>query len=350
LALSVAAGGPAQPPTPQPAPSPPGQPAPWANKFFLPDIATNREQTPPPVIVHNFGDVPHGTLCVHTFTITNVYESPMQITEVRKSCQCLDFVPMTRVLQPNETAEFTVTMHSGKFVGNNAQKFYVSFGPKFISTAVIELRANSRTDVTVNPGAVSFGTIAAGTKAAPQSVVVKYSGRNRDWKLTEVVPPQGPLEVQLTETNRGGPIRGGAEYQVTVTLKPTAPAGAITEQVSIKTNDPTNPLVQITVTGMIAAPLEVSPNKVRFDDVPVGKVGTQRVLIRAAKPFQVLGVDGAGEGITVELPPAAALPVQVLTVKFESTKPGAVARELRIRTDLDGNGVALLPVEATGTK
>ena len=92
-------------------------PPPWANKFFLPDIATNREQTPPPVITHNFGEVPHGTLCVHKFTVTNIYDAPMQITEVRKSCTCLDYVPMTKVLQPNETAEFTVTMNTGKFVG-----------------------------------------------------------------------------------------------------------------------------------------------------------------------------------------------------------------------------------------
>ena len=60
----------------------------------------------------------------------------MQITEVRKSCHCLDFIPMTKVLQPNETGEFVITMNTGKFVGFNAQTFYVTFGPKFVSTAV----------------------------------------------------------------------------------------------------------------------------------------------------------------------------------------------------------------------
>src|SRR5438067_7454994 len=38
----------------------------------------------------------------------------------------------------------------------------------------------------------------------------------------------------------------------------------------IKTNDPTHPLVQIAVTGGVAAPLELAPGKVRFDAVPVG--------------------------------------------------------------------------------
>ena len=130
---------------------------------------------------------------------------------------------MTKVLQPNETAEFTVTMNSGKFVGFNAQTFYVTFGPKYVSTAVIRVQATSRTDVSVNPGGVAFGTVPQGSRPT-QSVIIKYRGKIRDWKLTEVVPVQGPFEVKLTEISRGGPFRGGAEYQVDVTLKPNATA------------------------------------------------------------------------------------------------------------------------------
>ncbi len=134
--LSLVIGAAAQPPastTPmptapaaQPAQPAPPPPAPWANKFFLPDIATNRDQPAPRVITHNFGEVPHGTLCTQKFTITNIYDVPMQITDVRKGCTCLDYVPMLKTLQPNETAEFIVTMNTGKFVGFNAQSYYWS--------------------------------------------------------------------------------------------------------------------------------------------------------------------------------------------------------------------------------
>src|SRR5262245_11643824 len=253
---------PSKPTPPAPAAQPAQAAAPWANKFFLPDIAANREQTPPPVVMHNFGEVPHGTVCSHTFTITNIYDVPMQITEVRKSCTCLDHVPMDKTLQPNETAEFTVTMNTGKFVGFNTQTFYVTFGPKYVSTAVIRVSATSRTDVSINPGGVAFGTVPLGTRPT-QSVSVKYSGKARDWKLNEVAPVQGPFEVKVTETSRGGPFRGGVEYQVEVTLKATATPGLVAEQVNIKTSDATHPVVQIAVTATIAAPLELAPNKVR---------------------------------------------------------------------------------------
>ncbi len=348
LSLTIAAT--AQPTTPTPAsPQPPAQANPWANKFFLPDIATNRDQAAPAVITHNFGEVPHGTLCVHKFTVTNIYDTPMQITEVRKSCTCLDYVPMTKVLQPNESAELTVTMNTGKFVGANAQTFYVTFGPKFISTAVVRVSATSRTDVGINPGAVNFGTVPQGTRVN-QSVQVKYSGRTRDWKITEVVQGAWPFDVRLTETNRGGPLRGGAEYQVDVTLSANAVPGAISEQITLKTNDPTNPLIQIGVTGTVAAPLELAPNKVRLE-AKVGETATQRVLVRAAKPFKVVGVEGADGGVTVDLPAtAAALPVQVITVKFEPKQAGTTTKQLRVRTDLEGSATAALPVEVIGVK
>ena len=351
LGLSNLDGG--QPPVPaQPAPAAlPAQPAPWANKFFLADIDKNRDQAAPAVIQHNFGDVPHGTLCTHTFTVTNIYDAPMQITEVRKSCTCLDYTPMAKVLQPNESAEFTVTMNSGKFVGTNSQTFYVTFGPKFVSTAVIRVSANSKTDVTVNPGSVVFGTVPQGSKAS-QSVKLEYKGRSREWKVMEVASAPASLDVQVSEANRGGPLRGGAEYTVTVSLKAGATAGSINEPIVLKTNDKDNPLVQVAVSGTIAAPLEAAPARVRMENVAINGTGSQRVLIRAAKPFKLVGVDGAGDGLTVELPATAgsALPVQVLTVKFERKKPGAMERELRVKTDLDGGSTLILPVSADELK
>ncbi|HEX4611901.1 MAG TPA: DUF1573 domain-containing protein [Urbifossiella sp.] len=344
VGLAAPAGG--QPPA-QPQPPPPaGTPAPWANKFFLPDIGERRNQVAPPAVTHNFGEVPHGTLCTHTFTVTNIYDTPIQVVEVRKSCTCLDFVPLSKVLQPNESGPFTVTMNAGKFVGSNTQTFYVTFGPKFVSTAVVRVSAVSKTDVAVTPGAVGFGTLAPGAKAA-QEVKVEYKGRMRDWKITEAVAPQGPFDIQVKETGRGGPLRGGAEYTVTVALKPNTPPGSLVDQVTLKTNDPANPVIALAVSGAVAVPLEVAPARVRFDPVAAGESVSQRVAIRSARSFRILGVDGEGNGVTVELPSTATpLPLQAITVKFDPTRLGRADRELRIRTDLDGGTAVTIPVEA----
>jgi hypothetical protein len=168
-----------------PATAPPG---PWANKLFLPNIDRTPEQKAPPAVVHDFGTVPHGTLCARKFTVTNIYDVPIQVLDVRRSCGCLEAFPPQKVLQPNESAEFGVVMNTGKFTGPNAQAIYVTFGPNFVSTAVLKISANSRTDVSLNPGRVNFGTVSVGAQPT-QTVTLEYDGRQRDWKLTGVLAP-----------------------------------------------------------------------------------------------------------------------------------------------------------------
>jgi len=346
---------PAAPSAPQPIPQ-----IPWANKFFLPDIAQNPSQIPPAMIAWDFKDVPHGTLCSHTFTITNVYDEPMQIVEVRKSCHCLDYVPMPQLLRPNETGQFTVTMNTGKFVGHNAQTLYITFGPKYISTAVLKLSATSKADVTLSPGAIAFGTVSLGSTRS-ESVEIEYRGgklkegnKTKEWKIQGVQATAAPLDVKVNEVKKGlnlGLFGGPPKFRVDVMLKANAPPGPISEQISLTTNDSSNPVVQVMVTGTVQAPLEVSPASVHFDGIVANQVATQRVMVRAGKPFRILQVEGQDEVVSVDLPPIATpLPVHVLTVKFRPAQPGTVTRVLRLQTDLDGKVTVNLPVNGEGTK
>lgn len=312
----------------------PAAAVPWANKFFQKD-------NPPAVIVHDFGTIPGGTVAAHKFTITNIYDVPMQVINVEKSCGCLEAYPPKQVLQPNETAEFGITMDAGKFKGANAQTFRITFGPQYSSTAVIRVQANSRTDVSLAPGQVNFGVVAQGAKAT-QAVALKYQGRQRDWKVTGVADGTGPFDVKVEEPGR---FSFGSEFKISVALKENAPAGSLVDQIILKTNDPTAPLIPVPVTGMIQAPLEINPKKVTFAGVKVGETASQRVMVRAAKPFKISAPADDGDGVTVELFPAAT-PVQIVTVKFTPTRAGAVTKTINLKTDLNGGAIAAIPVEA----
>ena len=92
LTLIVGGGAVASAQRPLTRPSPPvSAPAvgPWANKFFMPGIDKEPSQQPPLVIAHDFGTVPYGTLCTQKFTITNIYDVPIQVTDIRVECGCL---------------------------------------------------------------------------------------------------------------------------------------------------------------------------------------------------------------------------------------------------------------------
>ena len=317
-------------------------PIPWANKFFLPGIAADPSRPAPAVVTHDFGTVPHGTLCVHKFTVTNIYDVPMQVVEVKRSCGCLEAYPPQKVLQPNEQADFVVTMDTSKFKGANAQTLHVTFGPKYVNTAVLRMTATSRADVMLNPGRVHFGTVAQGA-TAEQTVTLEYHGKDvRTWQVTGVVPPAGPFTVSVAEASPGG-FATGKKYQVTVGLKPDAPAGRVAEVIALRTNDPSAPVVQVNVTGVVQAPLTLSAEKVQFAGVKVGGEPAEfKVLVRGTAPFKVAGVPADADGLSVEAFPAAA-PVQVVVVRFAPTKPGAVKKALTLHSDA---GTATLQVEA----
>ncbi|CAN5531386.1 DUF1573 domain-containing protein [soil metagenome] len=305
-------------------------PTPWANKFFVKDNT-------PAVLTHDFGTVPQGTMLTHKMTITNIYDVPMQVIDVRKSCTCLEAVLPTQVLQPHETAELTLQMNTAKFTGANAQTFFVTFGPQYVSTAVIRVSATSRADVTMSPGTANFGVVALGAKPS-QTINVKYTGKQRDWKITGVVPPTGPFEVQVKEMGRGGLLGGGLlggsgpEFAVTVSLKDGVQPGPISETISLKTSDPTAAVFVINVTGTVQAPVTVSPGIVKFD----GKVGValeQKVMVRATKQFKVQSIADSGDGLSVDAFPTAA-PVQIVTVKLTPKTAGKLNKSLTLLTEL----------------
>jgi hypothetical protein len=329
----------------------PAQAVPWANKLFLTGIEKNPTQPPPPVITHDFGTVPRGTLCIHKFTITNIYDVPMQVSDIRRSCGCLEAYPPQKVLQPFEKAEFVVTMDTGKFVGPNAPLIYVTFrgvanNVEYRHTALLRIQGTSRADVNLSPGAVNFGIVAQGSQPN-QTVALEYSGKQRDWKVTGVLAPTGPLEVQVREAERN--FLWGAKYYLAVALKSSAPAGQLNEVITLRTNDPASPLVQVNITGTIQAPLTLSPDRLDFGKVRLGEPAEHKVWVRAAgnQIFRVQPVSEDADGVSVETTGIPG-PNQILTIRFRPTRTGPVQKEILLKTDLGGGATVRLVVIGEG--
>jgi len=322
-------------------------PGPWANKFFMPDIQRNPTATPPQVITHDFGTVPYGTLCTQKFTIANIYDVPIQVIDVRVECGCLKGYPPNKVLLPNESAEFTVTMNSAMFKGKQSKKMYVTFGPNYVSTAELRFEATSREDITLGtPGEIDFGTLAQGQKAS-KSLPLKYVGKQRDWAITGSLASKGPFDIDVKEKTRGPLL--GIEYIVTVGLKANAAPGELSETLTLKTNDPASPQVFVNVRGFVQAPITASPNRVDFGDMKVGDIASHRILVKAGAATKIAPVADAGDGVTVETFSGEAQQ-QAVVVKFVPKTPGAFRKEVKLVSTLPGNPSTVVVIEATVAK
>lgn len=314
---------------------------PWANKLFLPDVLKDPGQDSPAFVVHDFGTVPAGTLCSHTFTLTNIYDVPLQVVDVRLECGCLKAFPPNKVLQPNESAEFTVTMNAALFKGATTKKMLVTVGPGYVSTAEFRLSATSREDVSLTaPGMIDFGIVPQGEKAE-KTITLKYTGAAKDWKVEPWAADGKAYTVDVKESARGWL---GTEYKITVSLKDTAPAGSLSDTITLKTNDPNTPTVAVAVGGSVQPPVSAWPERVVFEGVKAGEAKTLKVLVKANADCNLTAADEPGDGISVDIFPQKRQ-VHVVDVKFEPTKAGPLTKVVRLKTDLPGRPEVSFTVE-----
>jgi hypothetical protein len=325
----------AQKPTPKPPPKP------WANKMFLPDILQNAAQEPPPSVAHDFGAVPFGSLCQRTFPFTNPYDVPIQVIDIRTECGCLKAYPPNRVLRPFETAEFVVTMNAGAFKGPTTKKLLVTVGPNFLSTAELRFSCTSREDVTVTPGQIDFGLTPQGGRPS-KAVTLKYTGKERNFKVTEYTAAHSAFDVEVKESARGFL---STDYTVTATLKATAPPGQLTDSITLKTSDPAIPVVSVSVGGTVRPPLTVSPEKAEFRGVKPGQTGVMKLMVKAETDCTITGLADAGDGVSVDTFPDKRQ-VHVVTVRYEPTAAGGVQKQVRLKTSLPGSPEVVFTVEA----
>lgn len=305
----------------------------WADKLFGGDT------------VHDFGTVPRGAQSKYSFKITNIYKVPLEISNIRVTCGCLTATPSTKILQPNETAYLHINMDGTRYQGYKSIKIFVTVGPEYISTATLSVSANARSDVVFNPGEVDFGLVHRG-HAATRHIDVEYAGSmGQAWAVSEIVKNAGaPFELKVEELRTQ---RGFKGYRIAATLKPDAAAGAFKQEIVLKTNDPSSPVLTFSVLGNIQATLNVAPAAINLASVKVGEMETRKVVVSGSRPFRIVAIAGQGDGITA-LVPAREAAAQIVEIRFQPTKAGDMKKQLLIRTNLDNESVAVT-IEASAT-
>jgi hypothetical protein len=302
----------------------------WADKLFAGDL------------VHDFGVVPKGAQLKYSFKLTNIYKVPLEITQVQPTCGCITFNYSPKVLQPNESGTLNINMDSTRFNGPKTVKIRLSVGPEWISTATLTVHANFRSDVVFNPGEIDFGIIHHG-ETPTKFIDVEYAGP-LNWAVSEIFKNKSaPFELEVEDIGKRG-IRG---YRIKAKVRPDAPAGAFNQEVVLKTNDPTSPTLTFHVVGNIQATLSVQPELVKLTSIKVGDMTTKRLIVKGTRPFRILGVDGAGDGVSVQAPDGQAT-THILEVHFNPEKTGEITKRLVIRTDLD-NETVTVTVQAAGS-
>ena len=286
---------------------------------------------------HDFGPVPRGAKVRHAFAFTNRTEGPITVVNVRASCGCTTGRATAGPIAPGASGVVEAEMDTRNFVGKKATRLFVTLADVAGKEAEVRLGVSSNilSDIVLNPGTVDFGSVARGTSPRLTLTIDRLGAPN--WKATRMISASRALDATLAESSR---TASGVGYTLTVALKADAPAGVLRDEIRILTNDPESPSIPVLVTAQVRdGGLTATPPTLALGRPGAG-VGTQgRVLVKGPQAFNIVGIDGSGEGFQATASGNARASAHILTVTFRPA-PGAPKGELRrtfrVRTDLPG--------------
>jgi len=295
-----------------------------------------------PTTEHDFGSVPKGALLPFQFDVSNPYAVPLTI-QTRVSCDCVTVSATKQTLQSRDTGYLDIQMDTRRFNGPKVVTvFFTVLHPQYTSTALLTIKANCRTDVTLNPGAINFGIVPRG-QVVQAALDIDYAGI-RDWQVTGAAK-NDLFDVAFVEKYRQ-PGRTG--YRVSLTLKQDAPAGSYKQELMLSTNDPAGPTVPVPFDITVQSPLAVFPDTVKFLGGKLGTASEYKLSVRGnGKPFKITEVEGMSDGLSFAepVPSAEARPVHILTLKWTPLTAGNLQKKIILKTDAGPS--ATVTVEGT---
>jgi hypothetical protein len=302
----------------------------WAQKMFK---VTN----------HDFGHIPHGAKAEVAFEFQNLYEEDVHIADVRTSCGCTTPTVTKATLKSWEKASIIATLNTKSYLGQRNSTLTVVIDKPFYAEVPLTIAGYIHSDVDFQPGAVSLGDVALGARAE-QQVTITYRGKSA-WQVSDVRSANAHFEVELSEPMRQA---GQVAYKMTVRLKEDTPAGTISDQLTVVTNDPKMPHVTLPVEGRVVPPLSVSPSPLFFGRLQPGQTATKQLVLTGKQPFKITAIQADGAPLEFRTAPGVVKKVHLVPVILTASgEPGDFDYEVQIQTDLPAGGMATCHIRGT---
>jgi hypothetical protein len=292
---------------------------------------------------YDFGTVARGSKVRHSFLLRNSTNYDIHIAHWRAKCGCTDVKVGARDIPPGTQTTVEATLDTTKFEGYKASGLVLVLDrPQFIELD-LNLTSFIRGDVTLTPGYVDFQVVQRGSKPSVTLNLVCY---RPGWEIVKVhtVSDKVKAEVRKLVQTPGA----AAQYQIVATLDPDAPTGHFRDEITLLTNDPSSPSIPISVTAAIQAGVSVAPSVINLGRLKPGEEVKKSILVKAARPFKVTGVNAGKPDLTATGAFEDAKPFHTVTLKFKApTQPGPYNAVLEITTDLKDEPPAKLTTFAT---
>jgi hypothetical protein len=301
----------------------------WATKMFK-------------TTSHDFNMVARGERAEFEFVLENLYVEDVHIAAVRTSCRCTTPEMTTETLKTHQKGAIVAKYNTAGFLGAKGATLTVTFDKPFVAEVQLNVRGFIRGDVTPELATVGFGSVDE-VSGAERTITINHLGRP-GWGITEVRSINPYLSAIATELDRSATQ---VAYRIVVRLDRDASASDLAGNLTVVTNDPQSPEIQVPVVGTVRARISASPASLFLGVVEPGQKTTRQIVVRGKEPFRVTEVTCEGRGLKLTAPNTTTeKSLYLIPVTFVAPREsGRVEATIHIETSL--GAIAPIPAYAT---
>jgi len=308
-------------------------------------------------MTHEFGAMATQKVGTHTWALRNVGESDLDIWLGSSTCSCT--VPKLKgegtreTVKPGGATEIEVEWKTKDLNGEFAKSVTIGTSDPDRPELRFSIHGEVHSPVVILPtphdGVISLGDIS--TDEVKRMALAVFSPDRPELKLTKLTSSKPeiisfkPEPMSPAECDQ---LRIKAGYRLNIEIKPGSSLGTFREEMTIETDHPNQPQVQLVLAGTASGPIGVVPSVLRF--VTTGRAtdsGQVSLLVRG----------GRSTSFTVSSKPAN-LEVGIEPNETESLKgryrltatvlpqapPGIIEGEIILQTDYPNVRELKIPV------
>ena len=131
--------------------------------------------------------------------------------------------------------------------------------------------------ISVNTTSINLGSVKLDGVSTPYTLTIKNTGISD--LIVNSITIAGTNATEFSQTNDCTTIPQGSSCTVNVTLTPTLPFGSKNSIMTILSNDPKKPTVNVKILGQAPPPkIAVTPTSVKIGSIPVSDISSPKVV------------------------------------------------------------------------
>lgn len=246
--------------------------------------------------VYQFGKVQQGEEIRHDFKFSNQGSQVLVIEDVRPSCGCTTAGAWTKSLQPGESGVIPIKLNTDRFKGPLTKSVTVRSNDPKRANLYLKIEGEVWTALSVEPMVAAFPAIKNLNQVTSKQVRVTNQTET-PLVISDLKVNGEQFKVSVEE------LEPGKVFELLVETVPPLAYGANRAEIAFKTNLKESPLVKVSASAYVMAPVQVVPNRVMLPNgvlqKPLKKYVT--VLTYEDSPLEVSDIKVSVEGVDVEV-------------------------------------------------